>query len=110
MIDLREMNKAVKIKLIKRYFVEQNVIWRHTMKTLLKVQNLELFLRSNFIIPKTTQFYTEVLTYIKDFKQTNLSPEIIYNQYLWYNENLRIDNEPIYYHYFKEMEFFRLEI
>ena len=68
------------------------------MEAIIGISNLDLFLRSNFPVSKnTSNFYTAVLKSWKEFKyETFNSKEDILNQYLWYNEKLKITNKTIY--------------
>ena len=98
MVDLEEMIKAQQIKMIKRLLENENLLWKPTMEAIIGISNLDLFLRSNFPVPKnTSNFYTAVLKSWKEFKyETFNSKEDILNQYLWYNEKLKITNKTIY--------------
>ena len=98
MVDLEEMIKAQQIKMIKRLLANENLLWKPTMEAIIGISNLDLFLRSNFPVPKnTSNFYTTVLKSSKEFKnETFNSKEDILNQYLWYNEKLKITNKTIY--------------
>ena len=98
MVDLEEMIKAQQIKMIKRLLANENLLWKPTMEVIIGISNLDLFLRSNFPVPKnTSNFYTAVLKSWKEFKyETFNSKEDILNQYLWYNEKLKITNKTIY--------------
>ena len=69
MIDLEEMMKVQKIKLIIKHFVEKEKQWKYTMQTILGIKNLNLFLKSNFIIPPhVSPFYNDVLKFWKEVK------------------------------------------
>ena len=98
MIDLEEMIKAQKIKMIKRFLSEDEVLWKPTMKALLGKTNLDLYLKSNFLVPKTIPtFYHELLKFWKEIKhEPTSSKEDILNQYLWYNDKIKINQAPIY--------------
>ena len=100
MIEVLEaMIKAQQIKMIKRMLANENLLWKPTMEAIIAIPNLHLFLRSNFPVPNNTSinFYTAVLKSWKEFKyETFDSKEDILNQYLWYNEKLKITNETIY--------------
>ena len=85
----------MKSKMIKRLLANENLLWKPTMEAIIGILNLDLFLRSNFPVPKnTSNFYTAVLKSWKEFKyETFNSKEDILNQYLWYNEKLKISNK-----------------
>ena len=84
--------------MIKRFLANENLLWKPTMEAIIGIPNLDLFLRSNFPVPKnTSNFYTAVLKSWKEFKyETFNSKEDILNQYLWYNEKLIITNKTMY--------------
>ena len=86
------MIKAQQIKMIKRLLTNENLLWKPTMEAIICIPNLDLFLRSNFPVPKnTSNFYTAVLKSWKEFEYESFnSKEDILNQYLWYNEKLKI--------------------
>ena len=98
MIDLEEIIKAQKIKMIKQFLSEDEVLWKPTMKALLGKTNLDLYLKSNFLVPKTIPtFYHELLKFWKEIKhEPTSSKEDILNQYLWYNDKIKINQAPIY--------------
>ena len=68
------------------------------MEAIIGIPNLDLFLTSNFPVPKnTSNVYTAVLKSWKEFKyETFNSKEDILKQYLWYNNKLKINNKTIY--------------
>ena len=55
MVDLIEMNKLQKIKWIKKLISPLDHSWKHTMKEVLGIKDLQLFLKSNFQIPHISQ-------------------------------------------------------
>ena len=76
-------------------------MWANTMEQLIKVENLNILLRSNFClksIPRTTEFYREVLKALESLRTKNnkidFSKEyIFYNQLLTVNKKLIYDND-----------------
>ena len=62
MIDLEEMIKAQKIKMIKRFLSEDEALRKPTMKALSGKTNLDLCLKNNSSVPKRIPtFYHELL-------------------------------------------------
>ena len=103
MIDLVAKLKAQKINWVKKMLDDTKWhIWRDTMKTILGVQNISLFLNSNYIIPKKiTKFYKAVLESFHDVKYTKCdSAEDVLQQMLWYNKNIIIDKKSVYNKHF----------
>ena len=104
MIDLEEMMKVQKIKWIKKFFVEKEKQWKYTMKNILGIQDLDLFLKSNFIIPTDiSPFYHDVLNFWKEvkFDKCEISDDIL-SQYIWYNQEITINNLSLYNKHFIE--------
>ena len=83
--------------MIKHLLANENLLWKPTMEAMIGIPHLDLFLRNNFPVQKKSNFYTAVLKSWKEFKyETFNSKEDILNQYLWYNEKLKITNKTIY--------------
>ena len=104
MIDLEEMMKVQKIKLIIKHFVEKENQWKYTMQTILGIKNLNLFLKSNFIIPPdVSPFYNDVLKFWKEvkFDKCEVSDDIL-SQYIWYNQEITINKLTLYNKHFIE--------
>ena len=104
MIDLEEMMKVQKIKLIIKHFVEKEKQWKYTMQTILGIKNLNLFLKSNFIIPPhVSPFYNDVLKFWKEvkFDKCEVSDDIL-SQYIWYNQEITINKLTLYNKHFIE--------
>ena len=106
MIDLIEMNKLQKIKWIKKFNSPSEHSWKHTMKVVLGIKDLHLFLKSNFKLPSKNQiplFYMDVLECWKELKYENvLTVEDIVQQYIWYNESIIRNNNVLISRYFIE--------
>jgi endonuclease/exonuclease/phosphatase family metal-dependent hydrolase len=100
MIDIEETLKVQKVKWIKWYFQREETDWKKTMKKIIGVDNLEIFLKSNFEIPprlKVNVFYYELLKTWRDVKYKKiLSKEDVLSQYLWYNSKIRVHNKTAY--------------
>ena len=99
MIDLYEMNKVQKIKVVKKILSSTEGAWKYTMKTIIKKSDLPMFLKSNFIMPtyNITAFYLDVLRYWKEIKYKEISSvEEILQQCIWYNEKIKINQNVIY--------------
>ena len=85
-IDLEEMVKTQKIKMIKRFSSEDEMLWKPTMKALLDKTKLNLCscLKSNFSVPKTTptssreslKFWKEIKYESTDSKSYKTIPNI----------------------------------
>ena len=100
MIDIVEQLKVQKIKWIKWYFQREETYWKETMRTIIGVQSLDIFLKSNFEIPhrlKSCMFYFEMLRIWKEvkYKEINTKEDVL-NQYLWYNNKIRVQNRVAY--------------
>ena len=101
MTDLRTMIKAQKMKWIKLYLNNHRCLWRNSMESLIKVDNLNILLRSNYDIKDfqiTSDFYKEVLSILHSLNKENLyfTKSNLINQYLFYNKNLKINGKHLY--------------
>ena len=100
MTDLESVLIVQKLKWISRYLDHHSCFWRHTMEALIGVENLNIFLRSNFNIKdfKTiTPFYKEVLQALCSARYIdNITSEGISNQFIYYNENIKINGNYVY--------------
>lgn len=101
MTDLRTMIKTQKLKWIKFYLNNHKCLWRNTMEHFIKVHNLNLLLRSNYDIKDfqiTSDFYKEVLSILYSLNNENLnfSKGNLFNQYLFYNKNIKIGGRALY--------------
>ena len=97
MVDFKEMLKVQKIKWVQKYFNNQKQHWKNTMQTLVGVDNLDVFLQSNFIIPKSiSPFYNEVLSLWSEIKYDLIEEEEdVLNQYIWYNRYITINKKTL---------------
>ena len=97
MPDIRSVIHAQKLKWVKLYLNNHDCLWRVTMEELIGVENLNIFLRSNFCIKdlsNTSFFYKEMLKSLYHATQpgiANLNNDI-HNQFLYYNTNIKINN------------------
>ena len=74
------------------------------MKNILGIQDLDLFLKSNFIIPTDiSPFYHDVLNFWKEvkFDKCEISEDIL-SQYIWYNQEIIINKLTLYNKHFVE--------
>lgn len=100
--DIFSMVKATKFTWIKRYISPGDHIWKILFEHALKLSNLnhELIFYSNFDIKHwkeknmISEFYQEVLS---DWFQFNGIRGIDKEQVIWYNKNIRIQNQPVFY-------------
>ena len=106
MVDLIEMNKLQKIKWIKKLISPLDHSWKHTMKEVLGIKDLQLFLKSNFQIPCINQiplFYLDVLECWKEIKyEEKKTAEDLAQQYIWYNEKITMNKKVLFSSYFIE--------
>ena len=95
MVDLKTLILVQKLKWIKLYLHNHNCLWQNTMEKLIKVENLNLLLRSNFKVkklPQTSDFYTEVLTALESLNAMQNDSNIL-NEYVFYNQRLIINKQ-----------------
>ncbi len=113
MIDLNERLKIQKIKWIKWYHERDEVYWKATMKKLFPVENLDIFLKSEFTLSNKlhiSEFYMELLKVWKEIKYSTInSSEDILNQYLFYNRHIRINNNMIYIKAFSDKNILQIK-
>ena len=98
MPDIRSIIQAQKLKWVKLYLNNHACLWRITMEELIDVENLNILLRSNFCIKdysNTSDFYKEILKSLYYAIQPgNANPNHeIYNQFLYYNRNIKINDK-----------------
>jgi len=93
MISMTDMINAQRITWIKKYLNDTASYWKSTMKCILKIDRLDIFLLSNYDIPKSiSEFYRAVLQSWKDIQSDQIhSIDDIKEQYLWYNHHLRFN-------------------
>ncbi len=100
MIDLLERLRVQKIKWIKWYYEKDDVYWKATMEKCIPVENVDIFLKSNFMLPQKShisEFYYEILKTWREIKYSKIdSKEDVLNQYLFYNRHIKIENKTLY--------------
>ena len=75
------------------------------MKTIIGVDDINIFLKSNFVVPsQISLFYRKILECWKSikYKQTESNDNIL-SQYIWYNDQIKVDNTPLYSKYLNEL-------
>ena len=88
MISVHDMIKAQRITWMQKYLNNIPSYWKSTMECIMKIHKLDIFLQSNFSIPKhISEFYRSVLQSWKDIQYDKVhSIADIKEQYLWYNQ------------------------
>jgi len=113
MLDIDETLKVQKLKWIKWYFQREELHWKKTMREIIGAENLDIFLKSNFEIPKRVKqniFYYELLKTWRNMKYRHiLTKEDVLNQYLWYNSKIRIQNKTVYNASFIKRNFIQIK-
>ena len=102
MIDIEALFKAQKIKWVNRYIMNHNSYWTVTMEKLISVKNLKVLLMSNFDNRKikcSSAFYKELLQILCEVKHVNDEHLNLGNQFIYYNENVKINNKYVYNEY-----------
>ena len=100
MCDMTSMFKCQSLKWVKKYFNNSNSMWKYTIKSIFSKLNVDLLLKSNFdlkIIPQHSEFYKEMLIVLKSVRHKENDTHTVFNEIIWYNENLKINNKTIFY-------------
>ena len=64
---------------------------------------LDLFLKSNILVPKTSPTFYHKLQFWKAIKYKSIDSKAdVLNQYLWYNDKIQINQAPIYSRHFDD--------
>ena len=104
MIDLESMVKSLRLAWLKRLFNDSNATWKTYLLHLLNPVGGKFFLNCNYEVSDYTissQFYQELLLWWSEFRESFAS-ESDWKIIVWNNEEIRIDNKPVYYkNYFK---------
>jgi hypothetical protein len=89
---------------IKRYFSSTNHLWKKTFEQFLYDAGLNpIILKSNFYV---TKVHSHLLSdYLQVLKQWSIIGDTTYGkeQCLWYNTNILIGNQPVYYAHFSNV-------
>ena len=101
MVDLGETLKTQKIKWVKKVYENKNMPWVSTMKTILKVSDLNIFFRHAALINKhVTPFYEEVLRCWNEVRYKRIdSVTDVLDQCIWFNEEVKVNDKPLFYKY-----------
>ena len=98
MIDIRTLNLVQKMKWIKLYLNGHDCLWRYLFEAFVNVNNLNILLRSNFVMINTlakSSFYIEVLKSLHRLNNIDqsYSDENIKTQFIFYNRNININGK-----------------
>ncbi len=99
MIDLNEMLKAQKLKWVIKAINDNDLIWKNTMKSIVGVKDLKIFFRhAGQINICNSRFYSEIIQIWKGLiKKEVITKQEVLSQGIWYNENILVNEKPIYY-------------
>ncbi len=101
MIDVQSLIITQKLKWVALYLNNHDCLWRHLMEAIINVDNLNVFLRSDYDIYNnctSSRFYIDVLKSLCKVTKVNLKNTVanIRNQYLFYNKSLKLAGKLIY--------------
>ena len=99
MIDLETMVKSLRLAWLKRIFSENDGTWKNYLHHVLKCFGGSFVFHCNYNIKDLTissQFYTELLQWWADFRD-EFSADKPWQNIIWNNKDIRIDNKPIFY-------------
>ena len=99
MCDLESMFKVQFLKWAKKYYEENDSSWKFTLRSLFQGINLDILLKSNYAekhIPKCSSFYRAMFLILNGVRHVPSSANDIYNEQIWYNKNVTIDNNIVY--------------
>jgi hypothetical protein len=111
MISIHDMIKVQKITWLQKYLKNKPSYWKNTMEGIMKIHKLDIFLQSNFSVPKRiSEFYRSVLQSWKDIQYEKVhSIEDIKEQYLWYNQDLKFNHNRNHMHNYIHLGILRIE-
>ena len=104
MIDLETMVKSLRLAWLKRIFSENDGTWKNYLHHVLKCFGVSFVFHYNYNIKDLTissQFYTELLQWWADFRD-EFSADKPWQNIIWNNKDIRIDDKPIFYKTFLE--------
>ena len=92
MVSIQDKIHTQYINWVRKYFDINDYMWKTTMEGIINQLNVQIFLKSNFTIPKKiSTFYQNVLETWKEMKSNKSENKLdILNQYIWYNSNVDI--------------------
>ena len=101
MINLESFIKAQKLKWIKLYLTNHDCMWRNFMENMINVDNVNIFLRSNFLICKQlsySKFYLDVLQHLYELNSidSNYKKDTLMNQFVFYNKFTVVNHKMLY--------------
>ena len=98
MVDFNAMFKVKQIKWVKKYLDDNIYLWKYTMQSMIGKENLDIFLKSNFVSPELiSPFYKQILqTWLEIKYKRILCAKDVLDQYIWYNNNIKITNNMLW--------------
>ncbi len=101
MIDLQSMIMTQKLKWIRLYFNNHDCLWRPLMEYIVNVENLNVFLRSDFDFDCNvtgSTFYLQVLKSLYDLNKVDVNNTVhnLNKQFIFYNKKIKINGRMIY--------------
>ncbi len=101
MIDIQSVNQTQKLKWVKLYLNNHRCLWRPLMEEMIRVENLNMFLRGNFDKCPThtkSKFYQEVIQslYTLNDRNEQNKKENLLNQYVFYNRRVKVNKKTVY--------------
>jgi hypothetical protein len=109
MVYFRSMITAQKVFWIKKALSEHPYIWKNTMQEILNVNDLKLYLKYSTSVKHTSPslFYQEALIAWFKFKEQKINEsKDILQQGLWYNDNIKVNNETVYFKDYSDKNIF----
>ena len=101
MLDIRSQIMTQKLKWIKLYLNCHDCLWRYSMEALINVENVNMFLRSNYDMCNNwtnSKFYNELLSILYKLNLIDQSNSIenLQNQFIFYDKRVKIGKKHVY--------------
>ena len=93
--------KSAKIKWLQKFLQPDNAVWKNTLYALCNIDNLSLFIRSNYDVNNLPDdlplYYKDSFKYWKEVKNESVNVKLDLNQqFIWYNVNIKVKNNIVY--------------
>ena len=99
MVDIESMIKSLRLAWLKRVFGDNSGAWKNYLEYLLKETGGMVLFNCNYNVEDLTissQFYMELLKWWSEFRKDNaVETNWIYR--IWHNQDIRINNKPVFY-------------
>ena len=110
LVDIESMIKSLRLAWLKRIFGDNSGSWKNYLEYLLKETGGLIIFSCNYNAKDLTissQFYMELLTWWSEFRKDNAT-ETNWLYRIWNNQEIRINNEPVFYKRYSKQQIRRV--